>query len=225
MYVTEITGYLPYDEESDSVSETFDIQDFQLTYTGNSIDELGNGNVRYALTFDVTKDGQFVGTVNPAVQLVSATQQQKLEASVIGFPLEDLFVVYRGVNDEGDFSMDVRVNPLISFVWVGFALLMVGCLIPLFAKRAERRRGGPAVGDVPAAELAEAEPKERGKASRDAAPRKSVVEETVAVEVALVEDAEGDAAADADAAAVAEASGDTADADADAANAGAKAGE
>ncbi|MFR5828690.1 MAG: heme lyase CcmF/NrfE family subunit, partial [Adlercreutzia equolifaciens] len=177
MYVTEITGYLPYDEESDSVSETFDIQDFQLTYTGNSIDELGNGNVRYALTFDVTKDGQFVGTVNPAVQLVSATQQQKLEASVIGFPLEDLFVVYRGVNDEGDFSMDVRVNPLISFVWVGFALLMVGCLIPLFAKRAERRRGGPAVGDVPAAELAEAEPKERGKASRDAAPRKSVVEE------------------------------------------------
>ena len=225
MYVTEITGYLPYDEESDSVSETFDIQDFQLTYTGNSIDELGNGNVRYALTFDVTKDGQFVGTVNPAVQLVSATQQQKLEASVIGFPLEDLFVVYRGVNDEGDFSMDVRVNPLISFVWVGFALLMVGCLIPLFAKRAERRRGGPAVGDVPAAELAEAEPKECDKASRDVAARKGIVEETVAVEVALVEDAEGDAAADADAAAVAEASGDTADADADAANAGAKAGE
>lgn len=223
MYVTEITGYLPYDEESDSVSETFDIQDFQLSYTGNSIDELGNGNVRYALTFDVTKDGQFVGTVNPAVQLVSATQQQKLEASVIGFPLEDLFVVYRGVNDEGDFSMDVRVNPLISFVWVGFALLMVGCLIPLFAKRAERRRGGPAVGDVPAAELAEAEPKERGKASRDAAPRKSVVEETAAVEVALVEDAEGDAAADADAAAVAEAPADAADAaDADA---GSKAGE
>lgn len=144
MYVTEITGYLPYDEESDSVSETFDIQDFQLTYTGNSIDELGNGNVRYALTFDVTKDGQFVGTVNPAVQLVSATQQQKLEASVIGFPLEDLFVVYRGVNDEGDFSMDVRVNPLISFVWVGFALLMVGCLIPLVrqTRRAPSRRPG-----------------------------------------------------------------------------------
>ena len=198
MYVTEITGYLPYDEESDSVSETFDIQDFQLTYTGNSIDELGNGNVRYALTFDVTKDGQFVGTVNPAVQLVSATQQQKLEASVIGFPLEDLFVVYRGVNDEGDFSMDVRVNPLISFVWVGFALLMVGCLIPLFAKRAERRRGGPAVGDVPVAELAEAEPKERGKASRDVAARKGIIEETVDAEVSLVEDAEGDAAADAD---------------------------
>ena len=117
-------------------------------------------------------------------------------------------MVYRGVNDEGDFSMDVRVNPLISFVWVGFALLMVGCLIPLFAKRAERRRGGPAVGDVPAAELAEAEPKERDKASRDVAARKGIVEETVDAEVSLVEDAEGDAAADADAAAEAEAETD-----------------
>ena len=191
MYVTEITGYLPYDEESDSVSGPSTSRTSSSPTRATPSMSWAGGNVRYALTFDVTKDGQFVGTVNPAVQLVSATQQQKLEASVIGFPLEDLFVVYRGVNDEGDFSMDVRVNPLISFVWVGFALLMVGCLIPLFAKRAERRRGGPAVGDVPAAELAEAEPKERGKASRDVAARRGIIEETVSEEVALVEDAEG----------------------------------
>lgn len=205
MYVTEITGYLPHDEESDTVSETFDIQDFQLTYTSNSIDELGNGNVRYALTFDVTRDGQFVGSVNPAVQVVAATQQQKLEASVIGFPLEDLFVVYRGVNDEGAFSMDVRVNPLISFVWVGFALLMVGALLALFAKRAERRQGA-APDDEPLRQLIGEE-----KPAAEKEPQ-GLIEEAVAEEVALVEDAEGDAAADADA-----------DADADAASA--KAGE
>lgn len=149
--------------------------------------------MRYALTFDVTKDGQFVGTVNPAVQLVSATQQQKLEASVIGFPLEDLFVVYRGVNDEGDFSMDVRVNPLISFVWVGFALLMVGCLIPLFAKRARAPSRRPGRGRCAPLPSWRSEPKERGKASRDVAARKGIIEETVSEEVALVEDAEGDA--------------------------------
>ena len=153
MYVTEITGYLTYDEEADGTSDTFIIQDFELVYKDNSIDELGNGNVRYALTFDAYKDGQFVGTVNPAVQLVGATQQQKLEASVIGFPLEDLFVVYRGVNDAGDYSMDVRVNPLISFVWVGFGLLMVGCLVPLFAKRASKREDADA-DDAPTSVLA-----------------------------------------------------------------------
>lgn len=220
MYVTEITGYLPYDEETDSTSETFDIQDFQLTYKSNAIDDLGNGNVRYSLTFDVTKDGQYVGTVNPAVQVVGTTQQQKLEASVIGFPLEDLFVVYRGVNDEGDYSMDVRVNPLISLVWVGFGLLMAGAVLALFAKRAERRQGEVA-SDEPVRELAA---EERASAEADAAvekaPKRGPAAEEVAVEVALVEDAEGDAAADADAAAVAEASDDGAAADTDANAAG-----
>lgn len=141
MYVTEVTGYIPYNEDEDATEEVFIIQDFELQYTGNSIDDLGNGNVRYTVSFDAYKDGQFVGHVDPSVQVTGTTQQQKLEASVIGFPLEDLFVVYRGVNDEGDFSMDVRVNPLISFVWVGFGLLMAGSVISLFSKRGSRKAG------------------------------------------------------------------------------------
>ena len=36
------------------------------------------------------------------------TQQQKLVAGVISFPTEDLFVVYKGVNTNGDFR---RIPP------------------------------------------------------------------------------------------------------------------
>ena len=190
MYVTEVTDYVPYNEEDDAAAvEPFVIQDFELRYTGNNIEELGNGNVKYTVYFDAYRDGQFVGAVAPAVQVVGATQQQKLEASVISFPLEDLFVVYRGVNENGDFSMDVRVNPLISLVWVGFGLLMVGCLIPLFAKRPARRDDGDTA-DEPLAELAEGEGDELFEP------------EEVAEEVAQVEAFEGDAAAKADEAAV-----------------------
>ena len=49
-------------------------------------------------------------------------------------------MVYRGVNNDGAFSMDVRVNPLISLVWVGFGLLMVGvCVATLGRRRASRK--------------------------------------------------------------------------------------
>lgn len=61
-------------------------------------------------------------------------------ASVISLPTEDLFVVYRGVNENGDFSMDVRVNPLISQVWIGFFLLMAGVLIATAGKRGASRK-------------------------------------------------------------------------------------
>ena len=73
--------------------------------------------------------------VSPSVTLQSATQQTKLNASVISFPMEDLFVVYRGVNDAGQLSMDVRVNPLISWVWVGFAMLVIGTGLGAFGRR------------------------------------------------------------------------------------------
>ena len=141
MYVTEKTGYVKYDEETDSASEPFVIQDFELRYTGNNIAPQPNDDdILYTVYFDVYKNGEFVGAVDPTVQFVQSTQQQKLVASVITFPTEDLFVVYRGVNSDGDFSMDVRVNPLILEVWIGFGLLMAGVLIATVGRRGAKRK-------------------------------------------------------------------------------------
>ena len=141
MYVTEKTGYVKYDEETDSASEPFVIQDFELRYTGNNIAPQPNDDdILYTVYFDVYKNGEFVGAVDPTVQFVQSTQQQKLVASVISFPTEDLFVVYRGVNEDGDFSMDVRVNPLISEVWIGFGLLMAGILVATLGRRGAKRK-------------------------------------------------------------------------------------
>ncbi|MDO4442567.1 MAG: cytochrome c biogenesis protein CcsA [Slackia sp.] len=141
MYVTEKTGYIAYDEESDT-AESFVIDDYELRYTGNSVETMANGDdVVYQVEFDVydAVDGAYIGHVDPSVQLAASTQQTKLNASVIGFPTEDLFVVYRGVNEAGDLSMDVRVNPLVSFAWVGFGLLMLGTAIALFGRRRDQR--------------------------------------------------------------------------------------
>ncbi len=141
MYVTEKVAYIGYDESTDTAAENFTIKDYELAYTSNSVTEVNGGNdILYTVNYDVYKDGNYIGSVSPAVQLAQKTQQQKLVASVISLPGEDLFVVYRGVNNDGAFSMDVRVNPLISLVWVGFGLLMVGvCVATLGRRRASRK--------------------------------------------------------------------------------------
>lgn len=129
MYVTEQTGYLSYDSKTDTSSESFTIQDYELTYTGQSISELSGSDIVYQVSFDVRKNGELIGNVSPSVQLMATTQQQKLNASVISLPTEDLFVVYKGVNAKsGGLSLDVRINPLISIVWTGFILLIVGMM-------------------------------------------------------------------------------------------------
>lgn len=145
MYVTEQVQYISYDEETDTSADTLQIRGYTLEYAGNSIDELEGGrDILYTVTFDAYKDGRYLGQVSPAVRLDQRTQQQKLVASVISLPTEDLFVVYRGVNDDNAFSMDVRVNPYVSFVWAGFVLLMVGILVATVGHRRASRKLGAA---------------------------------------------------------------------------------
>ncbi len=139
MYVTENAGYLEYDSATDSANGTFAIGGYELVYQGQSVTQLESSDVLYQVDFNALRDGALVGTASPSVQLVASTQQQKLNASVIGFPTEDLFVVYKGVNAKtGYLSLDVRVNPLISVVWAGFALLSCGMALA-FAGMLKRR--------------------------------------------------------------------------------------
>ena len=74
----------------------------------------------------------------PSVYLDKSTLQQRLDAQVLTMPDHDLFVVYRGVNVNGDYSLDVRVNPLILCVWAGFLMLVLGTAIAACGKRPSR---------------------------------------------------------------------------------------
>ena len=136
MYVTEKTGYLPYDSEMGTSSAEFTIQDYTLKMAGtaNSANQ-ATYTVSSQLDFDVYRGGEYVGQVHPSVQQNVMTQQQKLDAGVISFADEDLFVVYRGLSATGSLSLDVRVNPLISLVWFGFGLLMVAIVLALAGRR------------------------------------------------------------------------------------------
>ena len=157
MYVYEQTGYIaPAAQDAEggaadaetatelssvpgqsNAPSAFDIREYRLVHAGDSIEDRSeeSNTIIYHADFDVYKDGAFIGQIHPSVQLDVVTQQTKLNAAVIGFPEEDLFVVYRGVDYEGNFSLDVRINPLIMFVWIGFGMLLAGTLFALVGRR------------------------------------------------------------------------------------------
>lgn len=135
MFITEKVSYVNYNGATNTADDV-ELAEFTLRYTDNSIEPSEDGRtIFYRVEFDVYRDGNLIGHVAPDLQLEAATQQTKANAAVISFPEKDLFVVYRGVNDAGAFAMDVRINPLISFVWVGFALLMLGGAVSAYGRR------------------------------------------------------------------------------------------
>ena len=158
MYVYEQTGYMATEEEDVGEATTkivsadpFYVREYRLEYVEDAIadNSEADNTVTYEVTFDVYKNNQLVGQAKPSVQLDVTTQQQKLNASVISFPEEDLFVVYRGVNQNSDFSLDVRVNQFIVLVWIGFGMLMVGTLFALIGRRKPRTSRNRHFGETP----------------------------------------------------------------------------
>jgi cytochrome c-type biogenesis protein CcmF len=171
MYVTEHAGYVAYDEDSDTVAADFRVQDYSLRYTGNSVvpDEAAL-RIDYIVEYDVYRGDAYIGHVAPSLQLNAMTQQTKSNAAVLHFPTEDLFVVYNGVNTDGDFSMDVRVNPQISTLWAGFVVLLLGIALAAFGKRKPRRsaadRDAKAAGETAAVAGTAGELPEAAKADK-----------------------------------------------------------
>jgi cytochrome c-type biogenesis protein CcmF len=136
MYVTEVSTYLPFDEATDTASEDLIIQDYRLEFVESKIEPQANDDdTLYALKFDVYKKDKYLGQVEPGIYFVDSSQQRKAIAGVVSSPLEDLFLVYNGVAEDGSLSLNALVNPCISFVWVGFGLLMVGTLIATVGRR------------------------------------------------------------------------------------------
>ena len=138
MYVYEQAGYIGREG-----GQALQVREYTLTFAEDSIADNSEtaGTVLYEASFDVSKNGVPVGRISPSVQLDVNTQQNKLNAAVLGFPEEDLFVVYKGVNQNGDYSVDVRINPFITLVWVGFGMLMLGTAFALLGRRGPKRAG------------------------------------------------------------------------------------
>jgi cytochrome c-type biogenesis protein CcmF len=46
-----------------------------------------------------------------------------------------VFISFEGINQDNTVSLDVKINPLISFTWLGFLLLTAGTLVAVWPKR------------------------------------------------------------------------------------------
>jgi cytochrome c-type biogenesis protein CcmF len=141
MYVTEVSGYLAGSTGGGAASKEFIVQDYRLVHSADSREDQANGDdTIYTLTLDVYKGDNYLGQLSPGVHLVNSTQQRMAIAAVMTSPLQDLFVVYNGINDDEAFSLTAYVNPFILFVWIGFGLLVAGTLIAAFGHRRPKAR-------------------------------------------------------------------------------------
>jgi cytochrome c-type biogenesis protein CcmF len=63
--------------------------------------------------------------------------------------LEDVYIVLAGTSDDGSAAFHVFVNPLVTWIWAGAALLVVGVLVGHLGRPEPRRERATAAAQVP----------------------------------------------------------------------------
>ncbi|HUI43900.1 MAG TPA: heme lyase CcmF/NrfE family subunit [Terriglobia bacterium] len=99
-----------------------------------------NPNYEYQrATLSVIRDGHALGTVDPEQRFYKASQEATSHVAIRSSPREDLYVVLAGQDpDTKKAIVQVFINPLVMWVWVGGMVVALGTLLALIPSRVER---------------------------------------------------------------------------------------
>jgi cytochrome c-type biogenesis protein CcmF len=118
---------------------------YTLTNIGFSQDSNDNFDSEYAL-LDVTAGGKPVNTLTfdgvvphmvplqmtPQKRIYRSSSQPETRVAIHSVPEWDLYVVYEGINPTtGQPIVKAFLNPLVSWIWAGLVLLVIGTFIAL----------------------------------------------------------------------------------------------
>ena len=116
--------------------DNLEIGKYTVTFRSPTQDDTPN-EFRESAIMDVFKDGRSIGTMYPTRRFFKASQQANTVPSIKSTILEDLYVVYAGHNaDSPRPVMNVHLNPLVSWLWAGWLIIVVGTLLALVPNEA-----------------------------------------------------------------------------------------
>lgn len=121
-----------------SVGEKIVIDDYTLTFNGLRQRLEGENTVVYA-DISVDKGGTNIGALTPENVFYKTWDQPSSEVAIHGTLAEDLYVALASWKDKGrTATFKVHINPLMSWMWIGGYILVLGTIFALWPGRGSR---------------------------------------------------------------------------------------
>jgi len=140
-------------EKELALHDRMSVGPYTLECVGFTQDSNANYNSEYAM-LDVYSGGKKQFQMTPEKRVYLASQQPQTMVAVHSVPGWDLYVVYEGTNpDTGQPIIKAFLNPLVSWIWAGVVLMVLGTFVALVPSLSP----STAALRVPAAQTAPAE--------------------------------------------------------------------
>ena len=118
-------------EQELALHDKMSVGPYTLECVGFTQDSNANYNSDYAL-LDVYRNGKKQFQMAPEKRVYLASQQPQTMVAVHSVPSWDLYVVFEGTNpDTGQPIIKAFLNPLVSWIWAGVALMVLGTFLAL----------------------------------------------------------------------------------------------
>jgi cytochrome c-type biogenesis protein CcmF len=118
-------------EQELGLNQSMQVGPYTLKEVGASQDSNDNYDSDFAI-LDVYKDGKRAFQITPEKRVYHASQQPQTMVAIHSVPEWDLYVVYEGINpDTGNPIIKAFLNPLVSWLWAGVILMVLGTFVAL----------------------------------------------------------------------------------------------
>lgn len=112
--------------------ETFEAGDYQVSYGGLRLREPGVNGIDQEIIalVGVERDGESVASLQPGQRFFSNFGNQPVAIVAIeGSLLRDIYVFMQGWDDNQNAEIQVFINPLVQWLWIGGAIYTIGGLL------------------------------------------------------------------------------------------------
>ncbi|MBV9072597.1 MAG: heme lyase CcmF/NrfE family subunit [Acidobacteria bacterium] len=111
--------------------ERMELGAYTVVCDSYSQDDTANYEMNYAV-LNVFKNGNPLGQMFPARKFFKASQQPDTIVAIRSTPLEDLYIIYAGLNQDSNKPIiKVFINPLVSWIWAGVFVLIFGTVVAM----------------------------------------------------------------------------------------------
>jgi len=118
--------------------ETATLENYTVTYRDMTTYETEGKNVT-AVTLDITKDGNSIGTMTPEKYAPRFYDNSVTEVAIRSNPLEDLYIIPSGWTEDGSaVNLKIIINPLAQWLWIGGGVVIAGAVIAAWPEREAR---------------------------------------------------------------------------------------
>ncbi|PLR99898.1 heme lyase CcmF/NrfE family subunit [Bacillus sp. T33-2] len=129
-----IIGSQNYDMETMKTlkpGESLDIKDYRVTY--EKLDQRTEGINDIVFTdLTVFQNGKRLGVYQPEKVFYGNWEEPSSEVALISSVVEDLYIVLSTWEEDGKATFIVKVNPMMNWLWIGSALIVIGSLFAVW---------------------------------------------------------------------------------------------